>query len=190
MKERRRHLLSIFTGAGYDGRMSTLSERQYVDCPYNRARAYLRESLQGFAESGEAETLRLCVPLGEAGKPSMLEKEVTVRYGAGADPLHFDQPWTINWRPSNGGPYPDFAGTLTVRADEDYSRSVLELEGTYAPPFGAAGKMFDAVLGTRIASATAKEFLRRLGSQIADRHAREEQAKASNGLLKAPAPAE
>jgi hypothetical protein len=38
-------------------------------------------------------------------------------------------------------------------------RTALTLEGEYDAPFGAAGAVFDAVLGRRIASVTAKALL-------------------------------
>jgi hypothetical protein len=39
-------------------------------------------------------------------------------------------------------------------------RTALTLEGEYDAPFGAAGAVFDAVLGRRIASVTAKALLK------------------------------
>ena len=157
--------------------MSTLLERLLVSCPYSLARGYVAESLATPASSGESQVVRLEVPFGASGDSPGMAKEVLVTYGAGSDPRHFDQPWTIRWTPTGGGPYPDFAGTLTVRADETYRSCELELEGSYEPPLGAAGKIFDAVAGSRIATATAREFLRRLARSIEERYAREEREK-------------
>jgi hypothetical protein len=42
----------------------------------------------------------------------------------------------------------------------------LELSGTYEPPLGLAGMVFDAVLGQRIAQETARELLRKLAATI------------------------
>ncbi|HET9029896.1 MAG TPA: hypothetical protein VFN49_06935 [Candidatus Aquilonibacter sp.] len=161
--------------------MSTLFHRRYLACPYDRARLALHDALNDFAETGEPQLARLRVPLPgvETAGPA-LEKDVVLTYGHGTDPLHFDQPWTVRWAPSNGGPFPTFNGTLTVRADEDYSTCALELRGTYEPPLGAAGAMFDTVLGSRIASATARELLREVGSRIEQRYREEEQAKAAS----------
>ena len=61
-----------------------------------------------------------------------LVKNVTVSFGAATDPMHFDQPWRIHWKPQ-AGPYPEFDGELTVRADETYKSALLELAGSYRP---------------------------------------------------------
>lgn len=159
--------------------MSTLFHRRYLACPYDRARRALEDTLEDLAISGEPQLLRLRVPFpGDDGSGRALEKDVVVTYGVGEDPLHFDQPWTVHWHPSNGGPFPDFGGTLTVRADEDYTTSALELRGSYEPPLGAPGALFDAVLGSRVASATAREFLKEVGTRIEARYRQEEKAKA------------
>lgn len=144
--------------------MSTLFYRRYVPVPYNRARGYLNDALAAFATSGEPQMLTL------------MGKEVVVIYGRGSDPLHFDEPWSLHWHPQ-GGPYPDFDGQLTVRADEDYSSCALELRGTYEPPGGIAGAAFDAIVGSRIATATARELLTAIGRDIEARYDREEAAK-------------
>jgi hypothetical protein len=158
--------------------MSTLFHRRYLACPYDRARVMLEDALRDLAASGEPQAVRLRVPLpGSDSEGPALGKEVVVTYGAAEDPLHFDQPWAVHWRPANG-PFPDFDGTLTIRADEDYTTCALELRGTYEPPLGAPGAVFDAVLGSRIASATAREFLKEVGSRLEERYRTEERAKA------------
>jgi hypothetical protein len=160
--------------------MSTLFHRRYLACPYDRARRTLEESLHDLARSGRPVVQRLRVPLpARDGQPPSLEKDVIVTYGVGHDPLHFDQPWTLHWMPSDGGPFPEFNGALTVRADEDYTTCALELRGTYEPPLGVPGAMFDTILGSRIASATAREFLKEIGMQIEARYRQEEEAKAA-----------
>ena len=120
-------------------------------------------------------TLPLSVPLPFVA--GGLEKNVLVRYERGKDPLHFDEPWNIYWTPEGGGPYPDFAGELTVRADDSYRDAVLELSGDYLPPFGAAGAAFDMVLGAKIASFTAQTLLKEIGASMEDRYHAEEAAK-------------
>ncbi len=160
--------------------MSTLFHRRYLACPYDRARGILEETLHELAETRRPVLQRLRVPFPPAdGSGPSIEKDVTVTYGVGKDPLHFDQPWTVDWTPANGGPFPTFDGTLTVRADEDYTTCALELRGTYEPPLGIPGTMFDSVLGSRIASATAREFLKEIGTSIEERHRTEERAKAT-----------
>lgn len=157
--------------------MSTLQERRVLHCPYQRARSYLEAALKEPAEKQESKTIRLQVPIGPPGGVA-LNKEVAITVGAGKDPMHFDEPWAIHWEPIGGGPYPNFDGTLTVRADETYQSSLLELNGEYKPPLGAAGAAFDAVLGSRIASMTAQELLEKIGNEIERQYRAEEDAKA------------
>ncbi len=64
----------------------------------------------------------------------------------------------IRWGPHDGGPYPTFAGTLSVEeVGPTFSR--LDLDGTYEPPMGIAGKMIDAVVGHHFAIAGARALL-------------------------------
>lgn len=153
--------------------MATLSEQRYLQCPYVRAKAYLAESLEATASRGSEQTLRLRVTVREHD----LEKDVLVRYAKGSDPMHFDEPWKVHWTPAQGGPFPDFDGALTVRAAEEYSESILELQGEYTPPLGQPGKIFDAVVGHRIASNTAQTLLKTIGDEMESRYRAEEAKK-------------
>jgi hypothetical protein len=160
--------------------MSTLFYRRYLACPYDRARRALEETLRDLAATGRPVVQRLRVPVpGVDSAEKGVEKDVVITYGVGQDPLHFDQPWTVHWTPANGGPFPEFNGTLTVRADEDYTTCALELRGAYEPPLGVPGALFDTVLGSRIASSTAREFLKEIGTRIETRYREEERAKAA-----------
>ncbi|HKU66238.1 MAG TPA: hypothetical protein VJP85_00525 [Candidatus Baltobacteraceae bacterium] len=155
--------------------MTHIYERLFLQCPYVRAREYLREALQAAADGKMSETLPLTAPIPLV--PGALEKSVLVRYERGRDPLHFDEPWNVYWTPEGGGPYPDFAGQMTVRADESYRGAILELAGDYAPPFGAVGRAFDMALGAKIASATAKALLHQIALRMEERYQSEEAAK-------------
>jgi hypothetical protein len=153
--------------------MTRIDERHLVDCPYHFARSYLEEVLKPLSVSRTERTIELSVPLGDG----TLAKDVNVVFNVASDPRHFDEPWGIHWEPKGGGPYPTFDGTLTVRADETFDKSILELDGQYAPPLGAAGLLFDAVVGRRIAELTARGLLQRVGSALEARYRAEEAAK-------------
>jgi hypothetical protein len=150
-----------------------IGERLPVDCPYHFARSYLEEALKPLADSGNQRSILLTVPVADHA----LSKEVNVEFSVALDPRHFDEPWAVHWEPKGGGPYPTFDGTLVVRADETYDRGVLELDGQYAPPLGAAGAVFDAVVGKRIAQFTAQELLQRIGFALEARYQAEEANK-------------
>ena len=152
--------------------MSQLLERRVVGCPYNLAQRYVADSVGPSARSGVATRLELTV----SGPGLELTKNVVAWFAPSTDPMHFDQPWRLRWMPK-AGPYPEFDGELTVRADETYQTSLLELRGTYRPPGGALGAAFDWAAGSRIATATARELLKRIGEEMESRYQRDEQAK-------------
>ncbi len=149
--------------------MTHVYERVFLKCPYARARAYLRDSLEPAVRDRRTQRVALHAPMHKAA----LHKKVLVRYEHGRDPMHFDEPWRIFWTPEGGGPYPDFGGEIIVRADETYRGAVLELRGDYAPPQGEIGKAFDMLLGAQIASATARTLLEEIGSQMEARFEQE-----------------
>ncbi|HTX57212.1 MAG TPA: hypothetical protein VMD47_08920 [Candidatus Acidoferrales bacterium] len=156
--------------------MSQLYQRRYLNCPYNRARELLAAMVVTPEDASREQQLRLTLPVpGVAG--AELGKDVSVSFRPTADPMGFDEPWTLHWEPLGGGLYPDFDGTLAIRADESYATSMLELKGTYRPPLGAAGAVFDAVVGSRIAHATARELLRTIGKTIEGQYRTGEAAK-------------
>jgi hypothetical protein len=152
--------------------MAELSESRIVRCPYNLARGYLAKALAPRIESGKPERLTLTANV--AG--GELEKDVLVTFAAATDPMHFDQPWRIRWKP-DGGPYPEFDGELTVRADETYETAQLELKGSYRPPGGALGAAFDWAVGSHIATGTARALLHRIGTDMESRYRHDEAAK-------------
>lgn len=172
-----------FPSERHDRAMAKLYQRRYLKCPYNRARDLLSDAVRQVAESHEKRQLRLAF-----GVPALtgmeITKDVTVAVSTAVDPAHFDQPWQLRWEPV-GGPYPSFDGTLTIRADEDYTTSILELQGSYKPPLGALGAAFDSMLGSRIAHETARELLQSIGEQLEAKYNREEAAKAAP-LIEAP----
>lgn len=153
--------------------MSELYEYRVVNCPYKIAREYLAADIAGQARADTPDTLTLRAPLAGA----QVAKQVVVRFTRAADPMHFDQPWGVQWTPEGGGPYPDFDGQLTVRADEDYKTAILELSGQYRPPGGVFGAAFDRVVGSKIASATAQSLLADLAAGMEERFAKAERAK-------------
>jgi hypothetical protein len=152
--------------------MSQLLERHVVHCPYHLAQRYLADSVGARAASGAEGPLELTV----SGPGIELTKSVVAAFAPATDPMHFDQPWGIRWKPK-AGPYPEFDGELTVRADETYESALLELRGSYRPPGGALGAAFDWAAGSRIATATARALLSRIGNEMESHYRRDEEAK-------------
>ncbi len=154
--------------------MTTIYERCAVKCPYAQAREFLHQTLEAASRMPQAQRLPLIAPLGIIGDE---EKTVLVRYRLSHDRMHLDEPWHVSWTPEDGGPYPDFTGDLTVRADESYERALLELRGEYEPPLGAFGHAFDLIAGSKIASATARTLLINIGTAMETRFKAQEAAK-------------
>ncbi|MGB6740442.1 MAG: hypothetical protein WBE59_08295 [Candidatus Cybelea sp.] len=67
----------------------------------------------------------------------------------------------FSWRPVWRG-FPAFGATLTVRPSGKKTEVVLD--GSYEPPGGPLGRVFDSIVGRRLAERTMDEFLK----QIAD----------------------
>jgi hypothetical protein len=162
----------------YSCGMTTIKESLHVECPYVRAKAYLHDTLAQACASGAPQRLHLTAPL--PGTQIEFQKTVLVHYGCGTDPMHFDEPWIVNWEAEQGGIYPSFRGALTVRADEDYTGAILELSGAYTPPLGVAGSVFDKALGQKIASATMQTLLAQIAGEMLERYRREEAAKTTS----------
>lgn len=154
--------------------MTTIDQRHFIPCPYGLAKTFLAGEL--FPTDGERlEWVLHVAPPAPSGID--LSKDVDVYVSRAADPMHFDEPWTVTWTPHGGGPFPTFSGTLTVRADEDWNVAALELSGAYEPPLGPAGKAFDLLLGSRLATATAKALLSQIGDRIVAHYHATEAAK-------------
>ena len=154
-----------------------------VRCPYGRAPVYLDQYFLALERGGSGPAiLRLELPLEELGIPggAVIGRDVSVslaamtwRYTMGhfsEDERHFEHVTAVVWEPASGGPFPVFRGFLSVQSGEDHGSCKLVLEGDYRPPFGVAGRVFDAVIGRRIARVTARDLLRKLERVMLDAH--------------------
>ena len=83
----------------------------------------------------------------------------------------------MHWEPEAPGPYPVFDGELSVASDEDYNAFWLVLDGSYKPPGGLAGGLFDALVGHRIAETVTHELFDTLRDAIEGYFGEEERGK-------------
>jgi hypothetical protein len=144
----------------------------YVDCPPAQAHVHLDSFFRGHP------TLALRVPLVAGTDGTALERDVKVsvaRIESGFE--NFDR-LAVTWEPTQGGPFPKFAGRIEVKADEDYDSFRLVLSGSYTPPFGLAGEVFDMIVGRWLAIATARDLLERLRTAIESSYRKLEAGKA------------
>lgn len=153
--------------------MSTLKESVYAEVPYAQAPDLVERFFTG-------STLRLSAPgagLGVNGFALAHDVVVSFRRHPGPnETIVFE----VHWESADGGPFPVFDGQLIVAEDEDYENCRLILEGSYTPPGKVAGAAFDAVLGQRIAAATAKELLDRVRSFLVSGYEEVERKKRVN----------
>jgi hypothetical protein len=141
-----------------------------VRCPFSVAHEYAEDF---FAHA--ARGIELHVPLrdlaptrgGHLRRPVRLVAE---RIPDEHEPGRAHDAMEIHWTAGTRF-FPDFHGALRLRiASVEETR--LSLEGSYQPPFGAFGAVFDLVIGRRIARATMRDLLRRLGDAMEHREAK------------------
>jgi hypothetical protein len=63
----------------------------------------------------------------------------------------------VIWQSRLRLPLPDFHGLLTVRVRAPGTE--VSIQGSYVPPFGIAGQLFDSAIGYRIARVTLQKLL-------------------------------
>ncbi len=139
--------------------MTRLRETIAIDRPADQA----QEALERFfaALTGKAGPLRLRVPFdgATANYGIYFDRDVLVEARRARDEGNLNDVVSIKWFPEGTAVLPSFSGTLIACGEEDPSRSYIELDGSYTPPLGSAGQVFDATIGHRIAQATARELL-------------------------------
>jgi hypothetical protein len=154
--------------------MTRIHERMYARCPFGKAPSFLELYLDELSRRGGADgsVLRLQVPLAELGLGipggAELSRDVIAHFAPVNDDGFESQQTAVDWASDGGGPFPKFAGFIVIESDEDYGTCSLVLDGAYAPPFGPVGAAFDAVLGRRIATVTARHLLRALRQKLED----------------------
>jgi len=119
------------------------------------------ESLRG---KDGVSRLRLRVPTDGPTRGLAIEREVCVEARRTRGEASLNDLMLITWVPEGTAVFPTFEGILIVRSEN--GTSSIELDGTYTPPFGTAGQVFDAAIGHRIAESTAHELLKDLKAAV------------------------
>lgn len=136
---------------------SIVRAERVADCPFSIAAEYAVNFLK--RDAGEAG--RFTVHLGA------LRRRVTFSFGVhydvgdgarGMNEIHFTWSARSRW-------LPDLAGVLRLAIASHRSTEVV-LAGTYEPPLGPLGRVFDSVLGRRFAAATANDFVERVAGSL------------------------
>jgi hypothetical protein len=150
--------------------MTAIVEKELVHAPLASANGFLKLFFATRA-APKGEGARILLHAGDAAhsvivtlQPAHRPEDMTPRYH-------------VHWEAESGGPYPVYDGELSIGADEDYDAFWLVLDGTYAPPGGPAGKVFDVVIGQRIAAASARGLLSEIRAEIEVLFSAQERAK-------------
>lgn len=147
----------------------------YVDRPYEAVRVLLRDRatdvLQHATTTAGARADALVAPLHarlsgfELGVDVKIEvaKELDDEGAAGLPPVsHF----AINWRASrHASLFPSMSGHLSL-SPMAFAETRVEFDGSYRPPFGLAGDIFNEAMGHRIAEAAVHGFVNDVIAQI------------------------
>ena len=123
-------------------------------------RQHLRED---FLSAPRVLTIQL--PLSEFSIPGNLaiSKEVTVQARLVQYDINMDDDLEIEFGAASGGQlFPTFRGVLDFYPIEDQQRSVLEITGTYEPPFGILGTLIDTTIGYLVAQRSVEQLLREI----------------------------
>ncbi len=160
--------------------MSHLDQDISIRCPLAQARKRLTDFFREFGNR-EGDTLKLVlhIDLTVPGlkAPLTLGRSVIATIQPHHHPGDMEPRFRVQWAPQTPGPFPLFAGELTVEGASDYDSFRLRLSGDYSPPLGTVGKSFDLLLGKRIAEATTDNLLHRIRNAIELAFQHDESAK-------------
>ncbi len=161
--------------------MGTLREHIDVKCPCYYLIHHVERYFTVHRRGQTPGTFSLTVDTPKVGLPGKVQArhDVRMRYeiakrADGQDVID------LTWDPDDRF-VPRFTGALSGKSLED-GKSRLTLAGKYDAPFGPIGAVFDAILGRRIAAATADAFLQDLKQFIESDY----QIAASTSLASSP----
>lgn len=135
-----------YAGRVRDNRKTTMRVTRFVRCPFSAAIE--------FAE----ETLRHRTDFTISAAPAVAHHVTVAAHLAEdvSDTVRRHEALLIAWKPRLRL-FPPFAGALTVRPKG--RGTWLRIQGSYEPPLGAAGRLFDAIAGRFIARLTLQRLL-------------------------------
>lgn len=140
--------------------MRELRETVSLDVPQRQAEECILAYFERSRTPGGVIEIPLHVMLGDFGIPGdlLLGRTVTVHLSKRRDAQNLNDEIAIRWDPGEHEPFPSFSGSM-VAWSEKPGTTLVELRGTYEPPLGTAGRLFDDAIGHVIAKRTARQFL-------------------------------
>lgn len=146
--------------------MVKLSIEESVNQAPAIAERLLESAIRAISSEG---ILRLRMPLNAPGRdPAAIEQDVRYELEHRRDESGLNDVIAIAWHVDGPVPLPGFRGTIGAdwSTDGDDRQSVLRLDGTYTPPAGLLGEVFDEAIGSRMASLTIRDLLRRIARKV------------------------
>lgn len=133
--------------------MTNVRVTRFVDCPFSAVIDFAQEALHGRSDItlSPAPSVRHHVTI-----TAQIADDVS-------DAVRRHDALLLAWRPALAWLFPDFHGALTVRPKGH--GAWIRIQGSYEPPFGVLGRIFDGAIGRYIAQIT----LARLLADIAGR---------------------
>jgi hypothetical protein len=147
--------------------MPDICERLVVHCAQHEAAQRLAAFVAEHRDVNGSLSiaLRLPITMFAAWKVALEQRAVASFYSlSSAADSH--PTYSIAWSSADGGAFPEFAGALAVERTLLRDRFSLVLSGHYQVPFGAAGAVFDAGLGKRVARGFVCGFLRSIADHV------------------------
>jgi hypothetical protein len=144
--------------------LTEISVEQRCACPFSIAQEYAEQYLRR-KEAGGTEPLAVypfALPF------FSLRRSVAMSFSLASDETEagraHDQV-VVRWT-SGFALLPDFRGTIRFRPQQ--GETLVTIAGTYKPPFGRPGAIFDRLIGKWIATSTISDLLRRITSSLED----------------------
>ncbi len=150
-----------------------VSLEQIADVPFSLAVSDADQILPIFATPAGA----LRIPYVALGLPfpGALTRPVTVEFALERDPTEpgrVHDEIVFGWNAQTQW-LPNFHGVLRFRMAA--AQTLLMLDGSYVPPFGGFGALFDRLIGHQLALATMGDLLKRLAQALEERWTAEQQ---------------
>ncbi|MDQ6932482.1 MAG: hypothetical protein M3160_04830 [Candidatus Eremiobacteraeota bacterium] len=136
--------------------MANIREKVIVNCPFSAVIEYVETFF----------SQRHKLPLSAL---QTIRTEVTTEYNVAIDRMDSARrhdALEVSWYPKAHLPLPAFHGILSVRPH--FKDSELALEGSYEPPLGPVGEVFEATIGRNIARGTINGLLQEIKASVQD----------------------
>jgi hypothetical protein len=145
-----------------DATLTEISVEKRCACPFSIAQEYAQQYLERTETGGPAPLVvyPFALPF------FSLRRSVAMSFSLASDvtePGRAHDQVLLRWT-SGFGLLPDFRGTIRFRPE--HGGTLVMIDGTYKPPLGRPGAMFDRLIGKWIATSTISDLLRRIAASL------------------------